>query len=76
MKKGGHNDDPSQVTQRPPSPPPSNPSRLKDDEVIGIVLAIEEEAKSPNLGSRGVRLLAHEAARIIRGLRPDLEFKK
>lgn len=47
-----------------------------DDEVVSIVLAIEEVIKTETLGWRGMAFLAKEAARIIRELRPDLEFKE
>ena len=47
-----------------------------DDKVVSIVLAIEEQALSQQTGWRGMAHLAMEAARVIRGLRPDLAFKE
>jgi len=51
-------------------------NRPGDDEVVSIVLAIEDACRKPTLGVRGFAFLAKEAARIIRGLRPDLAFKE
>lgn len=51
-------------------------TRPGDDEVVSIVLAIEEEARKPTVGARGMTFLAKEAARVIRTLRPDLAFKE
>lgn len=46
------------------------------DEVVSIVLAIEECAKEKSLGLKGMSFLAVQAARVIRGLRPDLAYEE
>lgn len=48
--------------------------RPHDEEVVSIVQAIDEEVRKQTIGVKGMSFLAHEAARVIRLLRPDLDF--
>lgn len=44
------------------------------DEIVSIVLALEESAEGDDLGRKGLQFMCREAARMIRRLRPDLNF--
>jgi hypothetical protein len=43
-------------------------------EVVSMALALEEVARSEDMGEKGAKWMCWQAAKLIRRLRPDLSF--
>jgi hypothetical protein len=50
-------------------------SKVKDSDVVEFVAALDECARSTEIGAGGLRFLCRQAARMIKDLRPDLRFE-